>query len=584
MARYISPEKVDYISQQTDIVQIISQYLPLTKAGKDYKTLCPFHEEKTSSFVISPEKQVFHCFGCGVGGNVFTFLMKWENVSFPEAVGILAKKIGVSVYKEDKDRGPKEQFYRINAQIAEFFHSQIKKNKIAQDYLYDRGLKSKSIDLFKLGWAPSSQVFLSFCRKSNLSRDKLKKLGFLKTSSQNGNDYAYFRERIIFPIFSFSKKTIGFGARVLDESLPKYLNSPSSLIFDKGKNLYGLDLAGEEMRKTKEVILVEGYTDVITLYQEGIHNLVASLGTSLTDSQVRILKRYVDTVFLAYDKDSAGEAVTIRGIDLLLENGLQVKIISFSGKDPADSVRKNGLDAFLEAKEKALSYMDYRIKIDIDNNQPLTLEKKLKIVNSLFFTLKKIKSKHILDDILRKLSQALKLSEESLRSEFNRFCKEKNKFSFSRTLKFEVPKQEEMEKRLLQIMLCDQEAIEVVKDDFPSDNFTHPLCRELAQEIFLCQNDEITPSYLINRTVDETLCSFISSLSFNDPSLQGVNIQQAAGEAVRALIRRKKQSKKEQLTLEMKECEQRGGEEEKVKNLGQQISQLQKSILIRERE
>jgi len=581
MTGYISPDTIDQISQQADIVQIISEYVPLTRTGRNYKALCPFHEEKTPSFVVSPEKQVFHCFGCGVGGNVFTFLMKWENISFPQAVRTLAQKVGVPV-SFDKDTSRKSVLYEINSKVAEFFHKQLKKNKTARDYLYKRGFKPETIDLFKLGFAPSSRAFLAFCKRYNLPDDKLKELGLLKASSRNNSEsYSYFRDRIIFPIFSLTGKVIGFGARVVDDSLPKYINSPQSSIFDKGKNLYGLHLAKTAARESREAILVEGYTDVIALYQEGIHNAVASLGTSLTSFQARLLKRYVDTIFLAYDQDSAGQAATIRGIDILLENDLQVKIINLpSGEDPADFIKKRGKEAFLKAKEKAPSYIQYRIEKAIKENSPLTLENKLKIVNSLFFTLKKVKSRYALDEMLKKLSEALDFNEESLRSEFARFCKEKDRFFFSSTLKFEIPEEEEIEKKLLQVMLCGKEVVEVVKSNFSLDGFTSPLCRRLAQEIFLCQDvDNINPSYLINRITDSNVCSLVSSLSFDDSSLEGFDLQEVAREIVQTLKRRSHQRRIKQISRMIQDCERRG-EEEKVKDLCQQLVQLRKSILI----
>ncbi|MBE0478374.1 DNA primase [Candidatus Aerophobetes bacterium] len=580
MGRYISPDTIDQICQQTDIVQIISEYIPLTSSGKNYKALCPFHEEKTPSFVVSPEKQVFHCFGCGAGGNLFTFLMKWENVAFPEAVRMVAQKVGVSLSLDEKVTDYKQKLYQINSQVTEFFHQQLKKNKTALSYLYKRGFKSDSIDLFKLGWAPFSQSFLSFCKKNDLPQDGLKELGLTRTSS-SGEIYPYFRERIMFPVVSLSGKVVGFGARVLDDSLPKYINSSASSLFDKGRILYGLHVAQREARKSREVILVEGYTDVISLHQEGIHNVVASLGTSLTTSQIRLLRRYVDTVFLAYDQDSAGEAATIRGVDLLLENELQVKVISFPGeKDPADFIREKGKKALLQAKQKALPYIQYRIEATTGKDEYLPLEKKLEIVNSLFFTLKKVKSRYQLDDMLRRLSQALDFNEESLRSEFRRFCEEKYKFSFSPTLKFEVPEEEEIEKRLLEVMLCSQKAIEVARATFSPDSFTSPLCRRLAQEIFLCQSpSNITPAYLINRTTDENLSSLISSLSLNDSSLEGFDLEQLTREIAQALKRRSHQKRIEQLRRMIKDCE-RQGEEEKVKSLCRELVQLRRSILI----
>jgi len=301
MAGYISDEIINKISEQTDIVEVISEYLPLKKAGKNYKALCPFHEERTPSFIVSPEKQLFHCFGCGVGGNVFTFLMKWEKISFPEAVRMLGEKLGIPIsVEEEKGEVSKEEFYQINESVANFFQGELRKNKVAQDYLKRRGFSEKTLDTWKVGYAPASRVFLSFCKKKGISLERLRDLGLLSLGKEDW--YAYFRERIVFPIFTPQGRICGFGGRVLDSSSPKYLNSPQSPVFDKGRVLYGLNFSKEAIGKEKAVVLVEGYTDAITLYQGGIRNVVASLGTSLTVSQARLIKRYADEVFIAYDQ------------------------------------------------------------------------------------------------------------------------------------------------------------------------------------------------------------------------------------------------------------------------------------------
>ncbi len=581
MSGYIPQEIIDQISRQADIVQVISEYIPLSKSGKNYKALCPFHEETTPSFIVSPEKQVFHCFGCGVGGNIFTFLMKVENVSFPQAVRILGQKVGVVVPFRGEKAQDTEILYKINEKVAEFFQEQLNKNKVAKEYLYRRGFKPSTIEHFKLGWAPSSKEFLNFCKKQNFPENKLQEIGLLIKSSRDNSLYPYFRERIMFPIFSPFGKIIGFGGRVLDDSSPKYLNSPQSAIFDKGKNLYGLNFAREYIRKSEQVILVEGYTDVIALYQEGICNVVASLGTSLTVSQIRLLKRYTNTVYLTYDDDTAGEAATLRGLDLLLKDDFQVRVISLSANDPADFIQKEGKDAFLQAKEKALSYIDYRIKLALKENEPLTLEKKLKLINSFFLSLGNVNSRHIIDDALKKIAHSLNLNEDSLRSEFSRFIKKENKsknFSFSPAIKFEVPEKTEIEKRLLQVMLCGKEIVEIVKKNFSIEGFTNPLYRRLAQELFV--NEDISPSHLITRLHDEELSSLVSSLTLSDSSLEGVDLCQVAKDIIRTLKRRLQQSKIKQLCQMIQEYEKKG-EEARVKKLCQQLIQLRKSTLLR---
>ncbi|TKJ45391.1 DNA primase, partial [Candidatus Aerophobetes bacterium Ae_b3a] len=291
MPSFISQELIERVSNHFDIVEIISQYIPLKKTGRNYKALCPFHEEKTPSFVVSPEKQLFHCFGCGVGGNLFAFFMKWEKITFPEAVKMIADRAGISIPTMDTGRKKgvrREEFYHTNQLVARLFQEILEKNRAIQDYLRKRGFTQKVIREFGLGYAPPSGDFLKLARQKGISLKNLKQSNLVVTSQGKEGWYAWFRSRLIFPIFNAEERICGFAGRVLDNSLPKYVNSSQSLIFDKGKILYGLNFSKEAIRKKEEMILVEGYTDVIALHQAGIENVVASMGTSLTPSQARL--------------------------------------------------------------------------------------------------------------------------------------------------------------------------------------------------------------------------------------------------------------------------------------------------------
>jgi len=271
-----------------------------------------------------------------------------------------------------------------------------------------------------LGYAPASRVFLSFCKKKGISLERLRDLGLLSLGKEDW--YAYFRERIIFPIFTPQGRICGFGGRVLDSSSPKYLNSPQSPVFDKGRVLYGLNFSKEAIGKEKAVVLVEGYTDAITLYQGGIRNVVASLGTSLTASQARLIKRYADEVFIAYDQDKAGIAATLRGIDLLLEADLKVRIISLPrGMDPAEFLDKKGAKLFVKEKDKAISYFDYRVNLEIGQSSFLEPEDKLRVVNALFPTLSRVKNLIKLQELIKKLAHRLNIDESLLGMEFEKF-------------------------------------------------------------------------------------------------------------------------------------------------------------------
>ena len=387
MTRYIVPAEVEKIAREADIAEIIAEYVPLTRSGQSYKGLCPFHSEKTPSFVVSPEKRVFHCFGCGAGGNVFTFIMKWDGVDFPTAVQTIATKIGLSISTDERTTGHKERMYHSAERVCSFYQRMLQRNTTANNYLKQRGLRPEITSVFRLGWAPESRQFLDFCQKSGLPNPLLQKLGLIRQNPE-GSSYAYFRRRLIFPVLTWSGKVTGFGARVLDNSTPKYLNSPQSPIFSKGQMLYGLHLAREHIRHSGQAILVEGYMDVIALHQVDIKNAVASLGTALTPSQVTLLKRYANTVTLAFDEDSAGQIATVKGIDLLLEQGLNVRILSLpQGKDPAEAMQHGEKDSFIRQLQSATDYIDYRIKTAVEQNSPLTTQNKLKVIGTLLPTL-----------------------------------------------------------------------------------------------------------------------------------------------------------------------------------------------------
>jgi len=581
MARFIPNEIIDKIVEESDIVEIIGSYISLKKSGKNYQALCPFHHERTPSFIVSPEKQLFHCFGCGVGGNVFTFLMKLEKVSFPEAVKIVGEKIGISIPSLDKSGGYKENLYRINTLVADFFHQKLKENRFALNYLLKRGFKKSIIDTFYLGYAPSSQDFLNFCDDKKIPKDKLKELGLILPSQRKEGYYAYFRSRIIFPIFTSAGKICGFGARVLDESLPKYLNSPQSPLFDKGENLYGLNLAKQSIREEKEVILVEGYTDVISVYQEGIRNVVASLGTSLTPSQAKLLKRYANKVYVAYDEDSAGESATLRGIDTLLDADLQIKVISFpGGDDPADFIQRKGKESFIKVKKESISYFDYRLNLEISQKPSLELEEKLEIVNSLFLTLRKVRNQIARNELIKRLASKLNIDKSSLVVEFQKFMGRKN---FPTSFVKSSPKASEdkdKEKYLLQIMLCGEEAVEIVKNEFSLDEFTNPVYRKIAQEIIkLAEKDQLSHSKLINRIEDENLSSVVSSFTLSDFPLDGIDKRKVARDIISNLRRISNQRKINSYLEEIKESDKRG-EEEKVRELSGKLSQLKRKTLL----
>lgn len=388
-----SEEIIQKIKEENDIVDIVSEVVTLKKTGKNYLGRCPFHNEKTPSFTVSSEKQIYKCFGCGEAGNVISFVMKTRNMAFPEAVKLLGEKVGIVVDDADspgKSSAANEKFkrmYNINIQAARYFYTNLKRFKAPYEYLKGRGITDETIKKFGIGFALDNwQGIRSYLKQRGFSEEEILELG-LTTKNEKGNIYDRFRNRIIFPVFNVSGRVIGFGGRVLDDSKPKYLNSPETPIFHKGTNLYGLNLAIKN-NPARTVIMVEGYMDVISLSQQGVTNVVATLGTALTEGQCKLLKRYIDTVIVSFDSDVAGQNATIRGLEILQKSGFDLKILQIpSGKDPDEFIRSFGKEKFLNLVDGALPIIDFKLRMaekGIDfSKQEMVIKYLKRVVNVL---------------------------------------------------------------------------------------------------------------------------------------------------------------------------------------------------------
>lgn len=388
-----SEEIIQKIKEENDIVDIVSEVVTLKKTGKNYLGRCPFHNEKTPSFTVSSEKQIYKCFGCGEAGNVISFVMKTRNMAFPEAVKLLGEKVGIVVDDADspgKSSAANEKFkrmYNINIQAARYFYTNLKRFKAPYEYLKGRGITDETIKKFGIGFALDNwQGIRSYLKQRGFSEEEILELG-LTTKNEKGNIYDRFRNRIIFPVFNVSGRVIGFGGRVLDDSKPKYLNSPETPIFHKGTNLYGLNLAIKN-NPARTVIMVEGYMDVISLSQQGVTNVVATLGTALTEGQCKLLKRYIDTVIVSFDSDVAGQNATIRGLEILQKSGFDLKILQIpSGKDPDEFIRSYGREKFLNLVDGALPIIDFKLRMaekGIDfSKQEMVIKYLKRVVNVL---------------------------------------------------------------------------------------------------------------------------------------------------------------------------------------------------------
>ena len=367
MALHFSEDYLQELIDKNDIVDYISKSVRLKRAGSTYKGLCPFHKEKTPSFSVSPDKQLFYCFGCGKGGTVINYVMQQENLDFVESVKLLAEKCGMELPQDDyrtneNNLKKRQNIYKINSIAGRFFYDRLFEpiGTAAREYIEKRQMVQSTVNRFGLGYAPDGNVLLKYLREQGFNDDEIVESGVVG-KSENGDIYDRFRNRLMFPIIDIRKNIIGFGGRVLDDSKPKYLNSPETVAFNKSYNLFGLNIA----KNTSEdfLLLVEGYMDVIQLHQHGINMAIATLGTALTPEQARIIKRYKNEVVIAYDSDEAGQKATQRAIELLNEEGLRVRVLTMAGsKDPDEYIKANGVGAFRKLITDSQEQIEYKIE------------------------------------------------------------------------------------------------------------------------------------------------------------------------------------------------------------------------------
>ena len=440
----ISDSKINQILESSNIVDIIGEYVDLKRAGSSFKGLCPFHNEKTPSFTVDEKKQLFHCFGCGAGGDVVSFIMQKEGLSYPESLKYLADKAGISIdYTENPGVNKKnKELYDINKDIMMFFYKNLLTDRKAQAYLKSRGLSSKIVNTFMLGYARDSWDDLySFIRKKNYREKDLDDLGLIKKSSK-GNYYDKYRDRIIFPIINHFGKVIGFGGRAVSGQMPKYLNSPESSIFKKRYNLYGLNIY--KRQKRKELILVEGYMDVIALNNHGLDIAVASLGTALTIDQAKLMKRYSDDIYICYDQDNAGVKATEKAIKIFHEIGVNPSVIVLdNGNDPDDFIKAKGKDAFEEKIADAQDSYNYKYNKILDEYSSAKPAERFDKLNLFVAFLASIKQELTQEIFINNVSKLFDIDKTTLKQAVSRYnrdtdLRDKNKDKFSKKEKIIV--------------------------------------------------------------------------------------------------------------------------------------------------
>lgn len=527
MARFIPENIIDEVLDRTDIVELISSYIPLKHVGKSFKALCPFHTEKTPSFIVSPAKQIYHCFGCNTGGNAYSFITNYEKVDFPEAVKLLADKCGIRLPETDlKFEGSSiyTKLRKVNELASNFYHTNLLNKNLAKDaslYLDKRGISKDIITKFKLGYAPDGwSSFLDYAKSKGYKEDILEKSGFI-IKGKNNTYYDRFRDRLIFPIFDVKGYITGFGARVLkDESPstvevrnePKYINSPETLIYNKSKILYGLSHSRDFIREKKNAIVVEGYMDYLACFQYGITNVVASSGTALTKQQALLLKRYTDTLILVYDSDNAGQLATLRNLDILLTTDLQVKIVTLpQSYDPDDFLREKGREEFDKLMNSAENFINCKFNILAKQYNIDDPYQKTKICEEILLSIANIQNPILAAEYVKELSESLKISEQALLDKLkniktaHKVVEDFDATDHRQHMEIEMS---EAEKILLRAIIENKDTAFFIRERINYQDFPSQYARDIFKEIFtlIDSGKDFTPKNLINKL--EQICSF----------------------------------------------------------------------------
>ena len=512
---YYSEDIIEEVRQSNDIVEVISSYVRLQKKGSNYMGLCPFHNEKSPSFSVSGSKQMYHCFGCGVGGNIFTFIMEYENYSFTEAVKYLAERARITLpeaeYSEEERRKAdiKQNLLSIYKNAATYYYYQLyntPKGKVAYEYLKGRQLSDDTIKRFGLGYSNVSGGLYQYLKQKGFDDGLLKMSGLFSYNEKSGT-YDKFWNRVMFPIMDINNKVIGFGGRVMGDSKPKYLNSPETMLFDKSRNLFGMNIA--RTSRAKSIIICEGYMDVIALHEAGFNNAVASLGTALTGMQANLIKRYTENVLLTYDSDEAGVKAALRAIPILKEVGLTIKVINMRPyKDPDEFIKNLGAEEFSKRIENAQSWFDYEVEAMAKKYDLKDPEEKTKFFNELAkkmleFT-EEIERNNYAEAVARKFNIELK-DFKNLINHYgaqNIVNSENTKTLYKKDDKVSTKTDmiKEAQKLLLTWYVDDERLFKVLKNIISAEDFIDPLYNKAATILF-SQYDvdgKVVPAKIIN--------------------------------------------------------------------------------------
>ncbi len=540
MVRY-SEELIEEIRNSNDIVDVISQYVILKRSGRNFFGLCPFHKEKSPSFSVSPDKQIFHCFGCGVGGNVIHFVSKIENLDFRETLELLANRANIQLptldnsYQDNKKAMLKAKVYQINEIAAKFYHENLYKptSKEAQEYIKKRKLDNRTLKSFLIGYSGTFDELYKLLKQKGFTEEEIL-ASSLVNKADNGRFIDRFRRRLMIPIQDTTGRFIAFGGRVLDDSKPKYINSPENIVYSKGRNLFGLNIA--KKYDTKKLIIVEGYMDAISLYQRGITNVVASLGTALTEQQGRLLRKNSEQVIIGYDADGAGQAATLRGLEILQNMGCDIRVLQIYGaKDPDEFVIKYGPERFQKCVDSAISLVEFKVKILKQNLNLDNVNDKIKFLNEVAKILSKVDNTIEKEVYIDKISQEYNISKEAIYGEVNKltYSKTSDKKVLERApIKSFIQKEEiekideaviKREKMVIYILVnYPNESYSKIKDIITVDDIKAETNKKIIAKIYE-QYEKNNMANILDFFVEEEIVNYLSGIMADDFGIADIN-------------------------------------------------------------
>ncbi len=588
MVRY-SDELIEEIRSSNDIVDVISKYVTLKRSGRNFFGLCPFHKEKSPSFAVSPDKQIFHCFGCGAGGNVIHFISKIEGLDFKDTLELLANRVNIELptldnLEDDKTARLKSKVYEINKIAAEFYHENLYKpaSKTAQEYIKKRKLDNRTLKAFLIGYAGNFNELYLLLKQKGYTEEEMLASSLVKRT-ENGGYMDSFRKRLMFPIQDVRERVIAFGGRVLDDSKPKYINSPENIVYSKGRNLFGLNVA--KKHDTRKIIIVEGYMDAISLYQRGITNVVASLGTAMTEAQGRLLRRYSEQVILGYDADGAGQAAILRGMEILQNLGCDIRVLQIEGaKDPDEYVLKYGPERFQKCVDNAISLVEFKVKVLLKELNIENTNDKIKFLNEIAKILAKVTNQMEREIYVDKIAKEYKISKEAIYAEVNKLMYKDNQGSkkLEKRVVTMVPKEEKensvseavLKRENLVIYLlineyskCYEKIKNLITLDYIQDDTNKQILKKMYEEF---EKGNSNTSQLLDWFQDEKIISHITEIMAGDFEITDVN--KAIDDLISIYEKEKLISRRNEILKKLESVSEAGSEE--VKELEKELNDI----------